>query len=85
MAGLSIPLVHIADDPVPSADDRNEIHRVIYDELCQSVTTAKSEAEFVTVAKRLGDQGADCLILGCTEVGLLLNSAMFLFRYLIPR
>ena len=59
----------------PSADDRNEIHRVIYNELCQSVITAKSEAEFVTIAERLGDQGADCLILGCTEVGLLLNSS----------
>ena len=59
---------------IPLADDRDTIHRVIYDELCQGVITAESEAEYVAIADRLVDQGADCLILGCTEVGLLLNA-----------
>ena len=59
---------------IPLADDRATIHRVIYDELCQGVITAESEAEYVAIADRLVDQGADCLILGCTEVGLLLNA-----------
>ena len=59
---------------IPLADDRETIHRVIYDELCQGVITAESEAEYVAIADRLVDQGADCLILGCTEVGLLLNA-----------
>ena len=59
---------------IPLADDRETIHRVIYDELCQGVITAESEAEYVAIADRLVDQGADCLILGCTEVGLLLNT-----------
>ena len=60
---------------IPLADDRETIHRVIYDELCQGVITAESEAEYVAIADRLVDQGADCLILGCTEVGLLLNAS----------
>ncbi len=60
---------------IPFADDRDTIHRVIYDELCQGVITPKSEAEYVAIADRLVDQGADCLILGCTEVGLLLNAS----------
>ena len=59
---------------IPLADDRDRIHRVIYQELCQGVITAESEAEYVAIADRLVDQGADCLILGCTEVGLLLNA-----------
>ena len=59
---------------IPFADDRDTIHRVIYDELCQGVITPESEAEYVAIADRLVDQGADCLILGCTEVGLLLNA-----------
>ena len=60
---------------IPFADDRDTIHRVIYDELCQGVITPESEAEYVAIADRLVDQGADCLILGCTEVGLLLNAS----------
>ena len=59
---------------IPLAGDRDSIHRVIYEELCQGVITAESEAEYVAIADRLVDQGADCLILGCTEVGLLLNA-----------
>ena len=59
---------------IPIAGDRDRIHRVIYEELCQGVITAESEAEYVAIADRLVDQGADCLILGCTEVGLLLNA-----------
>ena len=60
---------------IPLVDDRDTVHRVIYDELCQGVTTAESETEYVAIADRLVDQGADCLILGCTEVGLLLNAS----------
>ena len=59
---------------IPDKNDRAEIHRIIYDELCKDITTAKSEAAYVAIAKRLVDAGADSLILGCTEVGMLLNS-----------
>jgi aspartate racemase len=59
---------------VPGADDRSEIHRIIYDELCQGVITEASRDAFKIMAARLVAEGADCLILGCTEVGLLLNA-----------
>jgi len=53
--------------------DRTETHHIIYDELCKDITTADSTAVYVTIAKRLAEAGADCLILGCNEVGMLLN------------
>lgn len=63
------------DVMVPEADDRHETHSIIYDELCKGVVTEASRQAYVAIARRLQDRGADCLILGCTEVGMLLNSA----------
>lgn len=59
---------------IPHDDDRAETHRIIYEELCKNVTTPESEAAYRAIAARLVDRGADCLILGCTEVGMLLNN-----------
>lgn len=58
---------------VPEACDRDYVHGVIYEELCRHDVRAESRAEFIAVANRLKQMGADCLILGCTEVGLLIN------------
>jgi len=58
---------------IPDDADRAETHRIIYEELCRDVTTEESAATYVAIAGRLVDAGADCLILGCTEVGMLLN------------
>jgi aspartate racemase len=60
---------------IPDADDRAETHRIIYDELCRDVITDPSRKAFEAIAQRLVDQGADSLILGCTEVGMLLGPA----------
>lgn len=57
--------------PVPT--DRTETHRIIYEELCKDITAKQSEAEYVKIAGRLAGAGADSLILGCTEVGMLLH------------
>lgn len=113
MAGVSIPLIHIADatatairqagltrpglmataftmeqsfytdrlraaglDPlVPSAEDRATTHRIIYDELCRDQILPASRSAYEGIAARLAADGADCLILGCTEVGMLLSAA----------
>ncbi|MDO5632109.1 MAG: aspartate/glutamate racemase family protein [Paracoccus sp. (in: a-proteobacteria)] len=56
-----------------SPADRATIHRIIYDELCRDITTPASRVAFETIAARLIAQGADSLILGCTEVGMLLH------------
>jgi len=58
---------------IPNDADRAETHRIIYEELCKDIITAPSEAAYVAIAARLAEAGADCLILGCTEVGMLLN------------
>ncbi|AWD23247.1 aspartate/glutamate racemase family protein [Fuscovulum blasticum] len=112
MAGVSIPLLHIADAtaaairaaglrrpglmataftmeqgfytdrlraagvmPVlPDAADRAETHRIIYEELCRDIIRDDSRSVYVGIAERLVQAGADSLILGCTEVGMLLTA-----------
>ena len=59
---------------IPDAADRAETHRIIYEELCKEVVKPESEQAYRDIASRLVDRGADCLILGCTEVGMLLHA-----------
>lgn len=59
---------------IPEAGDRQETHRIIYDELCRQVVTDQSRTAYEGIASRLVDAGADCVVLGCTEVGMLLNA-----------
>jgi aspartate racemase len=62
------------DVVVPEEADRALVHKIIYDELCLGIITETSRQAFVEVARRLAARGADCLILGCTEVGMLLDA-----------
>lgn len=62
------------DPLVPDAADRAETHRIIYDELCRGEIRTESRAAYRAIAERLQAAGADSLILGCTEVGMLLNA-----------
>jgi aspartate racemase len=59
----------------PDEDGRVRVHQIIYDELCVGRVSETSRAAFVDVAEKLKAKGADCLVLGCTEVGMLLNEA----------
>jgi aspartate racemase len=61
------------DSLVPDEADRALVHQIIYDELCVGRVTETSRQAFVDVARRLKEKGADCLVLGCTEVGMLLD------------
>jgi aspartate racemase len=58
---------------VPNDDDRELVHRVIYDELCLGQIIAESRQQYVEVIRRLGEQGAQGVILGCTEISLLVG------------
>ncbi len=58
---------------IPDTDDRSAIHRIIYAELCRDLITPESRSAFESIAARLIAQGADSLILGCTEIGMLLS------------
>jgi aspartate racemase len=60
---------------VPPADDRAEVHRVIYDELCLGVVREESREVYRGVIRRLVDAGAQGVVLGCTEIELLVGAA----------
>lgn len=67
---------HLADrhgvtTVTPGPADRDEVHRVIYDELCRGITLPASRDRFVQIMNGLAEQGCEAIILGCTEISLL--------------
>jgi aspartate racemase len=60
---------------VPDEADRRLVHRVIYDELCQGVVRPESKAAYVRVMRDLAGRGAAAIVLGCTEIMLLVGQA----------
>ncbi len=58
---------------IPNATDRERIHRIIYDELCLGKIDAHSKKEYLRIVNTLSQQGAQGIILGCTEIGLLIK------------
>jgi aspartate racemase len=59
----------------PSAAEREEINRIIMDELVYGVLTPAAMATFQRVMGRMRDAGCDAVVLGCTEIPLLMNDA----------
>ena len=66
---------HGLDVHVPDAADRAEVHRIIYEELCLGVVREESRRTYVAVIERLVAAGAQGVILGCTEIELLIGPA----------
>ena len=60
---------------IPENDARAEVHRIIYDELCQGQFLDSSRHYYQQVIKDLANKGAEGVILGCTEIGLLIQQA----------
>ena len=60
---------------VPGDDDRALLHRVIYDELCRGVVSDSSRAAVIALIERQRAAGAEAVILGCTEIALLIDAA----------
>jgi aspartate racemase len=58
---------------VPNDDDREIVHRVIYDELCLGIITEASRCQYLEIMQRLVNAGAKGIILGCTEIELLVH------------
>lgn len=58
---------------VPDQEDRDRLHAIIFDELCQGVVRPESTAAGLEMVARGQAAGADGVIFGCTEVGLLLS------------
>jgi aspartate racemase len=58
---------------VPDDVERKDVHRIIYDELCVGVISAESRKIYQRVIETLTARGAQAIILGCTEIGLLVK------------
>ncbi|HRD64500.1 MAG TPA: amino acid racemase, partial [Nocardioides sp.] len=61
------------DVVVPGAADRTEVDRVIFDELTQGIVREESRASYTAILERLRDAGAEAVVLGCTEIELLVR------------
>jgi len=58
---------------IPNGSDRETIHRVIYEELCLGIVKPESREQTITIMERLVQAGAEGIILGCTEIELLVH------------
>jgi len=58
---------------VPNKADRDLVDRVIFDELCKGELNDHSRREYVRIIEELAEQGAESVILGCTEIGMLVT------------
>lgn len=58
---------------IPNQEDIEIINRTIYDELCLGIVSENSREEFIRIINELTSRGAEGIILGCTEIGLLVR------------
>ncbi len=59
---------------IPDKNDIEIINNVIYDELCLGIINPESKTKYLEIVKTLKQKGAEGIILGCTEIGLLIKS-----------
>ena len=60
---------------IPDKNDIEIINKVIYDELCLGTINSNSKKKFLEIVDKLRNKGAEGIILGCTEIGLLIKNA----------
>ena len=63
------------DVVVPTDAEQNIIHRVIYQELCLGIVNKQSREHYLEIIQNLTHRGAQGIILGCTEIGLLIDKS----------
>ena len=59
---------------IPDKNDIEIINKVIYDELCLGTINSNSKKKFLEIVDKLRNKGAEGIILGCTEIGLLIKN-----------
>lgn len=64
---------HGIETIVPDEADRAVVHKVIYEELCRGIVRDESREAYRKVIRRLVGQGAEGIILGCTEISMLIS------------
>jgi aspartate racemase len=62
---------------IPDETARQMVHRVIYEELCQGIVKPESKRDYIDEVRQLREQGADGVILGCTEITMLIGQNDF--------
>jgi len=65
--------LHGLETLVPSDEEQELIHRIIYEELCRDKVLPESRSVFIGIIERLVQRGAQGLVLGCTEIMLLVG------------
>jgi aspartate racemase len=63
---------HGIEAMVPDEADRETIHRIIFEELCRGIIRPESKAAYLEIVERCRARGADGVIFGCTEIGMIL-------------
>ena len=58
---------------VPPSEERETVHRIIYEELCLGKVLPESRVAYRTIMDKLARQGAQAIVLGCTEISLLVQ------------
>jgi aspartate racemase len=66
--------LHGIDAIVPDDDERAFVHRVIYGELCRGIVRDDSRARYRSIIERLVARGAQGIVLGCTEIAMLVGA-----------
>jgi aspartate racemase len=66
---------HGIDPLVPDEAGRDTVHRIIYEELCRGIVRPDSKAAYLELVAGLAAAGADSVILGCTEITMLIGQA----------
>ena len=57
----------------PSDEDRQIVHRIIYEELCLGVVKEASREEYLRIIEQMREEGAEGIIEGCTEIVMLVR------------
>lgn len=60
---------------IPSEEERAIVHRIIYEELCLGKVLEESKQAYLSIIESLAERGAEAVILGCTEIGMLVNQS----------
>jgi aspartate racemase len=63
------------DSMVPDENGRNIVHHIIYDELCHGITAQRSKQALMREVNKALEHGADSVILGCTELCMLIEQS----------
>ena len=58
---------------IPDESDREQVHNIIYQELCRGEVKEESRDVYRQIIEKLSQQGAEAVILGCTEIALLIQ------------